>query len=410
MNPTADEICDGIDNDCSIATSEDGLVTTDGSHTFSSITQALLPASSGSTVLVCDGTYTGGSSIDDDITLVSLNGASATTLQGNGSVPVLGVTSGEVTISGFTIRGGGGAPNPAGLGGSVGGGVMVTSPDDVTVEDCWITDNEAALGAGVYAGEGSDLTVIDSTISYNDAEEHGGGLCLESGSFALQSVDVQYNSADTGGGIYVDDAVLSLDAVLVEDNYAVQGGGLASTATLVTASADSVVGSNSATDAGGGLLLYDDSIWQGGEVSDNAADYGAGIFVLMEDGGSAVLESSLVMDNEADTSGGGVYAYGDVLFTDVQLSGQRASWGAGLFLDSSSASMTGCTLEENEAQLDGGGAYLHEGSSLTVTDGEWGSGSTDNDPDDVYVEGGSSYASYGSGESFACSYASGACY
>ena len=106
----APEICDGFDNDCDPQTLEFGLIGRQG-QSYTTIADALAGAAAMDTVNVCGGTYTETLTIDVDLVLKGIDGASDTTISaaGAGGAPIV-VNADDVTIEGFTITGGMGTP------------------------------------------------------------------------------------------------------------------------------------------------------------------------------------------------------------------------------------------------------------------------------------------------------------
>jgi len=407
INPAAEEICDGIDNDCDSGTSEGGVVTLDGASNFWTIQSAVNSASSGSTVLVCDGTYAENVEIDQDLTLSSLNGASSTEIDGSASMPCLTLSAGAVTVTGFSLTNGQGGTSPLG-----GGGLQVNSTDAVVIDQCEIFDNAADWGGGVYLGDGAAVTISDSNVGYNDAEDIGGGIYMGDGSYVLDAVEVQSNLAGVdGGGIYLLGGTLSMNAVTIESNMAEYGGGMTSYSSEITASSDTLLEDNVASYWGGGMFFWDNVTWSGGVVNDNSAEWGGGLMFYPVEGGSVGIDATAFTDNAADYYGGGVFFYGDATVSDTDITGNAAAWGAGLMLAYGSTTSDACTVTQNQAGISGGGAYVGLDSILLVTASDWGSKATDNSPDDVYVEAGDiDYASYGAKSYFTCSDTQGYCY
>ncbi len=412
VNPDASEICNGVDDDCDATTSEDGLATLDGRHNFATIQGAIDAARPTSSVLVCDGTYAENLVIDDDLDLSSLNGSAYTTIDGGAAGSCVSVELGEVSIAGFTVTGGTGTIDPADPTYLSGGGLYIESLDPVTLSDLVVSDNEADFGAGLYAHEGTTVNISSSTFELNDADVYGGGLFLSLATTTLVDVFIEDNEGAWAGGICVDRGTLDLDGVSIDDNLASEyGGGVFVYIADVTATDDTTVSANTAGDLGGGIFVDDGSSWTGGVLEDNEADFGGGFYAEDSDGTANDLEDIICTDNAADTSGGCGYIYGDANITSVELTDNIAEYGGGLLIDSGTAYLMSSIIEENISGNQGGGAYLANYATLEVVNSDWGTGSTDNDPDDVYIDSSrSAYSSYTSAETFTCSDALGFCW
>lgn len=180
-----------------------------------------------------------------------------------------------------------------------GGGVWSTG--DLTIVDSVITGNEAAINVGGVNGAdsltligteisdniavagnsggfrclnvtgGCALTLEQSTVTGNSASEVGGGglayAKYESQSPSITASTISGNTADYGGGIYLDLAdgeTVSIVNSTITANQAETGAGIllfvggseVDTTLDVRASTIAV---NSATDIGGGILVYNDS-------------------------------------------------------------------------------------------------------------------------------------------------------
>ncbi len=179
---------------------------------------ALSPACS--TVMLGGGTI----GITKDVSIVG-PGAGNLAIVGNGTAPVIGISSSvnSTSVSGLTIEGGGGT-----LGGGIANGGFILS-----VTDSIITDNSSSTeGGGIYTG-GLSLTVTDSTISGNSAGIYGGGIAVSNcgGGAQITGSTISENTAmSDGGGVFnCGDLTMSnstLAGNTVTDPASGRGGGL----------------------------------------------------------------------------------------------------------------------------------------------------------------------------------------
>ena len=287
VNPDAEEICNGLDDDCAPATSEDGKVSfvTPGGVT-GDVTASFRSGGGGPTTVtasapgayhLCAGTYDAVLEISADVEVVGREGADVTTLSGGGAATVVGIAGDGLTVrlEGLTLTGGQGSFDVLDLGTGVlgGGGVHCEGRSSLEIVDSRIEGNAAFDGAGLH-NEDCDTSLDGSTLSDNTAENAGGGLMIVGGTVTLTDAFVRDNTAGSAGGIYVGtladdypsavtrDGVVDLVDTLVDGNQAsVYGGGLvvdsAGEATCTGSFAgDAGFTSNTAL-AGGGVVVAD---------------------------------------------------------------------------------------------------------------------------------------------------------
>jgi predicted outer membrane repeat protein len=188
-------------------------------------------------------------------------------------------------------------------------------------------------------------------------------------------------SATFGGGIYSSES-LTLKSVVVSGSAASSGGGVAvkgtSTSAVKANISSSRIANNSVTAYGGGLYL--------------------------ENLKAVTISKTTVSGNTAGNSGGGIYAEINgagtgIAITDCQVSGNKASYGGGIAMNSNStlatakASISGTKVIGNTStstsSFGGGGIFLTHGNA-TIT------GSTIGDNTAVYCGGGVNAMSFAS--------------
>ncbi|MDP2316159.1 MAG: MopE-related protein [Pseudomonadota bacterium] len=282
--PGATELCDGQQNNCSTAwtsASEDDIVsyaTTGGVWSNVASTTSLALASTGS-YYFCAGSYATklvGSS--DTVSVYGFYGPDVTTLD-IASGTVVDITSGSVTIDGFTLTGG----TTTGV---VAAGTRGATPT-ITLDDCIVEFNGGSNGAGIAATATSWVSLVGTTVQDNTASAKGGGIYVATG--ALVDIEggsiITGNEADDGGGIYLDGSGdATLDASSVDTNTAV----------------------DPSTAEGGGVYVDTGTfaMTNGADVHSNAADEGGGIWI---GSGSATCVSGTGIYANTATTGGGVY-------------------------------------------------------------------------------------------------------
>ena len=417
--PGAPELCDDVDNDCDDTTGEDGVITLDRESNHDTLQDAADGASDGSTIRVCDGSY-GPVVLSGDITLTSAGGHEQTTIDAGGVGSAVQVTSGAVSVRGFTLTGGVGSTTADGL--LVGGGINGWDAETLELESCVVTGNQADYGGGVVgAGYDSTGTVLaEVTISDNLATQLGGGAYLSTA--VLDGVTISGNTVE-GTDEFGDDA-----------GY---GGGMAIIRGDVEAVA-TVVQANHALRGGGGVMLWEGATMTGGTFTRNSTeDAGGGAYIYL--GGELV--DGVFTTNTSDWIGGGVFAIQSTAqLTDCALEGNEAEYGGGMFAQTATIDATGLSLVSNAAANDGGGAYINQDSALSLEDAEvlgndakgvgggvfmqqadltstatdWGESDAgeDNSPDDVYVDGEeaeAAYSAYGAAADFSCSTSTSSC-
>lgn len=118
---------------------------------------------------------------------------------------------------------------------------------------------------------------------------------------------------------------------------------------------------------GGGVYLADGSLTLlNVQVTNNAADYGGGVF---QEGATGRLEATdcLIQGNTAGIHGGGMYVRGSASLTRTQLTANTAgNHGGGLHVAAGSAVITGGTFSGNQANTGNGGG-LNVDNQLTVS-------------------------------------------
>lgn len=337
--------------------------------------EALDGAAPGAEIRLPAGTYPGGMTIVQDVTIVGA-GAGRTVLEGGGPVLTIGVDGATdppvVSLRGVTITGGrttytfvpelafgGGVFIPAGMDGSVGA--------TVTFTDSVISGNSARPGGTADCGFPCSFAL-------------GGGI-FNSGRLTLLRTAVVSNTAGSGshtfgGGIFNDwMAELTVDHSTIRDNRSsatgdigrvAESGGIHDSGAM-TMRSSSVVSNVSEQESR--LTLEEDHVANAGGISVN---------------GSAVITDSVIRDNLVSSTnqnpdgftnafGGGIVAKGELTIlrsvitrnkVRVNSAGQGQSEAGGLSVDTVTVHVGDSVISDNTAFLTAGGAGQASGGGV----------------------------------------------
>jgi len=391
-----------------------------GGGDFTDIKSAVTAASSGDTILVAAGTYSGTSNTDIDfagknMVLVSESGPDVTIVDCSGGTPYrrgFYFHTGEDTtavLDGFHITGGvsvtGGGVNCTGAsplirnctfthcGVAYGGGMHIAESQAV-VRDCSFRNNSVFVSggglwvenaapvisgcvidsctAGFIAGgillyDGSSATLRDVTIQNCSSADFGAGcVCDESPSY-FYDVHFIANHADSNdaGGMYAN-CDITLDGCLFQDNYAGgEGGGVRCSGGTPTFTNCNFIDNDAA--AGGGIYSEDIQLEvAGGKFWGNLAGAGGGLYVY---GAMPQITGVDFIENEAVILGGAVCCedalaeIDDCLFERNGSSVAGGAVWAGYIL---MPDITNSVFRDNDAAESGGAVAFEEGYGGTI--------------------------------------------
>ncbi len=294
---------------------------------YSTIQDGIDAASSGDTVLVAQGTYTGSGNRDIDfqgkaITVKSENGPAETIIDCQAGVSDshrgFDFSSGESSSSrleGFTIRNG----YVTGSGFDAFGAGIRCHASSPTITDCIITDNTAVGGGGgISCTENSEPIITNNSIIGNVASGDGGGIHFKDSHLTITNNTINGNSASHGGGIYAYYSGATVpDNVISENTASSWGGGLA---VLEASHAPdpiwqicyNLIANNSGGSDGGGLSIHCSFPPPGhnmmnNTITGNTAESGGAIALWLS--AYPVVTNSILWNNSAPeiyiSSGGG---------------------------------------------------------------------------------------------------------
>ena len=244
------------------------------------------------------------------------------------------VTDGSGLVEGNRVTG-----NTTGNDGA--GGYITLHYGEVTGNS--FEGNEASDDAGGLRVRFGYLDITYNDFLDNIARDAGGAIKLSHAESEFSFNLVRGNVAgDRGGGIELDNDNTSVNSSVFEDNAAARGGGLHSMNNTAGFSIrDSTFEGNTASYAGGGLMLEDDgfTVRLGHlEFYDNSAPDGAGIYVGL-----------------ASIQGGGLILAGNV----------ASDRGGALYLDTAVGRLAGLVAWGNEAKAAGAAIDANDSSAVS---------------------------------------------
>lgn len=225
-------------------------------------------------------------------------------------------------------------------------------------------------GAGIRVQIGATLNLDYTTIHYNMTEgntDNGGGIYSENRtvSLTLNHVNVTSNDAgNTGGGIYSSGTlVIENSFVFANDANNGYGGGIyAGSLSTIFITGSTVLG-NTADSGGGGISNFGQLVINNSAISGNNGGDGEGGGV--ENRADLTINNSTFYNNYAIRDGGGLwngYSIANISITNSTFSANRTGDDGGGIFTNSPMTLLNVTVVNNQASDRGGGI----GGSATV--------------------------------------------
>lgn len=220
------------------------------------------------------------------------------------------------------------------------------------------------------SGEGTDSVLDGFTIADGAGSERtsssgatiliGGGILCEESSPRLLNLVVTNNENE---GIYLLDSAAEIEDVTVTGHAAVLGGGVFIGGRRSDVTMDRcLLEANSAT-IGGGLYQSGGTLrLTACRITGNEASFGAGLFLASDAG----VSESTIDENVALVAGGGVATGDDVRIDLCEIALNEALFGAGISHSEGTLDLFRCLIWGNEAGSEGGAYRGDAGKELCV--------------------------------------------
>ena len=277
----------------------------------------------------------------------------------------------DIVLDGFTVTGGNadGATFPHEYGGGIFCYCLGHSTKPI-IRNCTITQNNAKTaggGAFIYGDTYHMPVTFNNVIISDNSAKYGAGLALNATSITATNCRITGNVASAGGGgAFMCESSATFTECLIARNRASSGGGVArddfnyGTIRFI----DCAISGNRARGVGGGFLIRGRG-WESTNcrIEGNYAQAGGGIYA--DHVGTSVFKNCTITQNYASTAEGGAVATQEwssssLVFTNCTVAENRAALAGGVVLRTMcSAAFANCTISGNE----GGGL---------LTTGEWG--------------------------------------
>jgi predicted outer membrane repeat protein len=254
------------------------------------------------------------------------------------------------------------------------GSVLTINNATINLSGLTVRNGKYPYGAGLYIYPASAANLINSRVIDNVGQTGGGGI-LNQGRLKLTNVSLSNNtnlgSSDRGGGL-LNLGSAELINCTVANNQALSnfGGGIGNRGVLTITG-----GTLSGNQAGSGGAIYNENslILNATLISHNQAKgaAGGGIYNagLGFNPGSVIDAGSLITENVAATSGGGVHnaSTGNLVLAGTRIVSNTANtFGGGLYSDGA-ASLSGVSVNDNRAVSGSGGGLYFASTNGTLT-------------------------------------------
>lgn len=184
-----------------------------------------------------------------------------------------------------------------------GGGLYNNLAATASITGSTITQNTATLNGGGVLNLAT-LEITDSTISLNVAESRGGGISNDGDLTITRSTISANTSSTSGGGIFNDSSLTIRESTLIGNSAATSGGGIHNVSSNLFLTHSTVSGNTAGTTGGGIYGIGSTVSIRNSTISGNSAVTGGGI---RRNTGSFTISNSTIASNTATGAGAGIH-------------------------------------------------------------------------------------------------------
>ncbi|AFY37648.1 filamentous hemagglutinin family outer membrane protein [[Leptolyngbya] sp. PCC 7376] len=287
-------------------------------------------------------------------------------------------SNGEVNLTNTTVSGNTSSDR---------GGGLYNTTHAVNIIDSTISGNTSSdNGGGIYNRSGN-ITVTDSVISGNSSNRYGGGIHTR-GQIGVTNSTISGNfSRRNGGGLYSRSGNITVTDSTVSDNQSNRhGGGVWARNRNITITNSTISGNSSRLSAAGtysSTLIVTDSLVSG----NTSGDLGGGLYTT----GSATITNSTISGNSSSNKGGGIYFRKNLDITNSTLSGNSSNRGGGIYSrGGGTVNITNSTISGNSSTNRGGGIFARGsgGGTINIRNSTIAHNTADNNGGGIFRNGG----------------------
>ena len=358
------------------------------SNPYLTIQKGIDEASSTDTVLVLNGIWQGGVTIENkQITLMgeSMDDTKLNIAITEPNISILN-NSDTVRVENIKIKRGNA---------ELGGSALNVSNSLVVAKNLDLSNNIGLHGGAIRLSQ-SEMILKDSRIYLNSCDSLGGAIYVEDSKLELSGTELTNNSSDKGGAVYMDSAsVVTVNSSDFLNNGAGWGGAISTVGLGKLEVSNSFFNGNTAnswdfasdpqlpTFGGGGAIYQEfaDTLHVTNTTfTINNTNAGPGGAIASYHGVEVVLDDLVIANNNSIGYGGGLCLLrpGHIKFTNslIENNQSQTTQGGGLYISNESisdtvsfipGSLSHLTFVGNYAQIGGGGVFIWNTVDFSVT-------------------------------------------